>query len=386
MIRNDIEQIMKESFDYSNLDNISYLSEASNQDKMLVALTSRLYDMIRDKADKIDYSSVSRSRGDITKIENYNSLVECINIMRQIVLKYKEDTIPLDIINSAMENLRSRTTEFKKAFAFNTPILVMTYNNIAMAIVSSVSFLIATCIEYIKIPGKESFETALNVVGYRDSMSNLLFESLASFNEGCKSGEFDKLMEVAFEKRIKESTVVIRHDGPYMSDEDIESDNNEVVVHDDNERVQQEFSLSDIGNTIMGGIEGISFGVSRAFVFCFKFLIPLIRGIVYHFYSWKQKKHDYYETQAELIEANALELRYNEFVDESRKAAIIKKQMQIATNFKLKANRWSIENKKTRKETAKMIKDEVKKFNVDDLLPKNNPETGEQEYNYSLIF
>lgn len=377
MIIREVEVVLRENMNYSDPETVKYLVEASNQDQMLAALTSRLYDMIREKADKIDYSSVSRSRGDITKIENYSSLVECINIMREIVLRYRENTLPLDIINSAMENLRSRTTEFKKAFAYDTPILVMTYNNIALAIVSSVSFLIATCIEYIKVPGKESFSTALNVVGYRDSMSNLLFESLSSFNEGCKSGDFDELIKVSFQKKIKESTtVVVRPDGPYMSDEDIESDDKEIVVHDEDEQVHKEgFNISDI-----------SYYVSRAFLFCFKFLIPVIRNCVYHYYAWKQKKHDYYETQAELIEANALELRYNEFVDEDRKAEIIKKQMKIATNLKLKANKWSIENKKTRKETAKMIKDEAKKFNVDELLPKNNPETGEQEYNYSLLF
>ena len=384
MIVNEVEAILRENMNFADPETTKYLSESSkNQDQMLVALTSRLYDMIQSKADKIDYSSVSRSRGDITKIENYSSLVECINIMRQIVIRYKENTMPLDIINSAMENLRSRTAEFKKAFAFNTSILIMTYNNIALAIVSSVSFLISTCIEYIKIPGKESFETALNVVGYRDSMSNLLFETLSSFNECCKSGDLDELIKVSFRKKVKESTtIVVRPDGPYMTDEDIESDDQEVVVHDEDEQVHQEISVQDI----MDGIGDISYYISRAFLFCFKFLIPIIRNCVYHFYAWKQKKHDYYESMAELIEANVLELKYNESIDTERKAEIMKKQMNIAYNFRIKANRWSIENKKARKEAEKMIKEEKKKFNVEDLLPQNNPDTGEMDNNYSLLF
>ena len=60
--------------------------------------------------------------------------------------------------------------------------------------------------------------------------------------------------------------------------------------------------------------------------------------------------------------------------------------MNIAYNFRIKANRWSIENKKARKEAEKMIKEEKKKFNVEDLLPQNNPDTGEMDNNYSLLF
>jgi len=374
MIMKDIDHILREHINYSNLENVLFLAEANHQDQMLVALTSRLYDMIQQKADKVDFSSVSRSRGDITKIENYNTLVECINIMRQIVIKYKENTIPLDIINTAMENLRSRTTEFKKAFVFNTPILVMTYNNIALAIISSVSFMISTCIEYIKVPGKESFETALNTVAYRDSMSNLLFESLASFNDGCKNGEFDQLIKLSLQKKVNEGSVVVRPDAPYMSDEDIESDEKEVVVHDDDEQVHREFSIGDI-----------SYYVTRTVLFCFKFLIPVIRNCTYHFYAWKQKKHDYWETQAELIEANVLNLRYNESIDETRKADIIERQMKLAYKFKVKANRWSVENKKTRKEVEKMIKDESKKFDVKDFVGTQDPNTGAYEYQ-SILF
>src|SRR5574344_886647 len=193
----EFDQIMREYMDYSNMDTVHAIAEASgNQNQMLVDLTTKLYDMITANADKVDFSTISRSRGDITKIEKYDQLVECIDIIRNIVVAYKEDTHPVDVVSMALDNLKSRTNMFKRAFVIGSPVPIMTYNNIGMAVVYSVSFLISTCIEYIKEPGAETFQMALDTVAYNKTDSNLLFNNLESFNESCKSGDFDKAMEV----------------------------------------------------------------------------------------------------------------------------------------------------------------------------------------------
>ena len=53
---------------------------------------------IVEKVDDIDFGTIPRSRGDITKIENYTSLMECIDILRNIIVEYKENTLPIDTV------------------------------------------------------------------------------------------------------------------------------------------------------------------------------------------------------------------------------------------------------------------------------------------------
>ena len=182
MICTEFDLIMRKYMDFSDRNTVRMVAEATtnNQTQILTALTSRLYDLIVDKADKIDYSTISKSRGDITKIQNYDKLVECVDLIRKIVIEYKQPTTSIDVVNDAMANLRNNTATFKKAFSIGAPIPCLMYNNVALAVVNSVSFMIATCIEYIKTPDS-TFEIALNKVAYNQTMNNLLFKSLQDF-------------------------------------------------------------------------------------------------------------------------------------------------------------------------------------------------------------
>ena len=163
MICTEFEIVMREHMDYSDRATLRAIAEASddNQSQILTALTSKLYDLIVAKADKIDYSTIEKSKGVITKIQNYDQLVECVELIHDIVVQYKENTVSIDTVSTAIENIKKRETEFKKAFAIGSPIPILLYNNIVLSIVNSVSFMIATCIEYVKSPTANTFDIAL---------------------------------------------------------------------------------------------------------------------------------------------------------------------------------------------------------------------------------
>ena len=94
MILNSYDQIIREHFDFSDRDTtkfIKYINESDQQSQLLNVLASALYEKIVNKCDKIDFGSIPRSRGDITKIDGYSNTVECINIIRRLVVEYKED-------------------------------------------------------------------------------------------------------------------------------------------------------------------------------------------------------------------------------------------------------------------------------------------------------
>ena len=193
MIMSEFESTIRPYMNYSDRETVLAIKEASstNQNQMLVALTSKLYEMIVAKVANIDYSTVESSRGDITKMQNYDQLLETVSIIKGIVAEYRCDISPVMTIQTAMDNIKSRTSVFKKAFVMNSPVPMLLYNNICMCIVSSVSFLIDTAIEYIKNPQSQSFQMALDVVAYNKTRDNLMFESLSTFNKGCQSGDID---------------------------------------------------------------------------------------------------------------------------------------------------------------------------------------------------
>jgi hypothetical protein len=59
MIIAEFNDITRQYMDYSDMNTIHVLKEADdNQEKILSALTSKLYDKIQEKADKIDFSSI----------------------------------------------------------------------------------------------------------------------------------------------------------------------------------------------------------------------------------------------------------------------------------------------------------------------------------------
>lgn len=364
MIHTEINELFKEHFDYSDGDTTKYIME-SGDDKVLMALTSKLYEKILEKYEKIDFTSIARSRGDITKIEKYDSLTECVDIINRLVKEYNEDPSPVNVVSSAMDNIQSRVTMFKKGFTYGSPIVIMTYNTMVMAIVESVSFLIGACIEYIKIPGNETFRMALDTVAYNNTKQNLMFESLAAFNEGCASGEFDKAMSMCLDQtKVRREAVEIadakevevKIDSPFLPPEGEEDD--EVIIHD----VKEKSVVKEDGE--MGFWGAAAYVVSRGFFFIAKFLVPALRNLIYFFYAKRQARSDYYADMAQLIQMNMLEVQQNSSMDVEKKKKVLAKQEKIYQNYMRKKNKYNVDYMVGKKSVEKMIKDEDKKITV----------------------
>lgn len=196
-ILNEYNSLIRENFNISDAKTRKTIIalEDAEQTQLLAALSSALYDKIVKKVDKIDFGSIPRSRGDITKVEGFENTMECLNIIRRLVVEYKEDTVIVDNVLSAVENVKSRKGIFVKAYSLNMEFPMVFYNLITMAIEQSVSFLIATCIQYIKDPASQTMNLALDKVSYNNSRDNMLYEQLADFNKSCLGKEFDDVLE-----------------------------------------------------------------------------------------------------------------------------------------------------------------------------------------------
>lgn len=100
--------IVRENFDISDTPTRRCIIalEDSEQSQLLSALSSALYDKIVEKVDKIDFGTIPRSRGDITKVDGFENTLECLKIMRQMVDEYHEDPEVVDSILTAIDNIR----------------------------------------------------------------------------------------------------------------------------------------------------------------------------------------------------------------------------------------------------------------------------------------
>ena len=373
MITNEVSEVFREYLDLSNLENlrlVNSLNEAS-QNQFLVALTSKLYDKIQAKATKIDYSSVEYSRGDITKIQNFGQITEALDILRRIVIEYHENPESVDTVINAVVNLRNRKTLFTKAFVIGSSLPILVYNNMAMAVVESTAFLISCCIEYIKDPGSETFQAALDKTAYQKTMQNLLFVSLKDFNNSCNTRQLDDALTITMNKAVAKreaadlydsKQIEIEKDHPYLTDEEIASDTF-VAIHDDDRNINE---------GVFGGIKNISiYAFEKTFVWLAKFFLPFIRRIVYFYYYQRQKMSDYNADIADFCEMNAYKILDNQEIPEKRRKEIFKKQMEKAAKYRKRANDLAIDYNTAKNKADKDEASEAKKYDPNEIKDDN---------------
>lgn len=419
---NPIDIVIKENFDLSDKETRNFIVSLTEDEKSTVvtALAGALYDKIIEKVDDIDFGTIPKSKGDITRIDGYDNLVECVQLIKKLILEYKESTEVIDTVINAIENVKQRKSKFMQGFALKVQLPVMIYNLITLSIVHSVSYLIAVCIDYIKNPNT-SWDIALSKTAYNNAHDNVLFEQLREFNAACGSGQLDTtLTEISTKKVYREAVfkeneeVIITpndcQDGPcnpqIQTDIDIfkgqddsepaqiqpvipEEDDVTIDIDDNeddmtiDEPVFAEPSINEgvgdiisgTANIILAPIKGAAAGLKYAIkgaAFLVKSVIPFMRHLTYFFISSRVKISDALSLQAQLLEINAYKVKYDDNVDQDKREKIAQKQLKIASNLNKWANKIAIDNKTSAKKSEKMIEDEnnkMKKSDIADQIP-----------------
>lgn len=370
MFLSEEEKLIREYFDISDpTTRALLLHEDTNNEQLLAALTNALYDKIVSNVDKIDFGSIPRSRGDITKVEGFENTVECLNIMRKIAIEYKQTPEYVDTVLGAINNVKDRKAVFMKGYATNMEFPIMLYNLVVLSIEQSVSYMIAVCIQYIKDPETGSMAAALDKVAYNNTKDNLLYEQLNKFNIGCANKQVDIAIDEVFKnaKAVKEAVEdmgaadkIINRRGrgvDQMPDDlfdDLDSTtepingcgnpgNTPVGI---NNKVNE--GLLAVAVDVVGAIANVAkytlYGV-KALLGC---VIPLMRAITYFFIHTRIKASDTLAIQAQFIEANAQKLQYSDTdMDEEKKRKVVAKQLKIAEKLRNWSNKLAIDNKRT---------------------------------------
>ena len=301
----------------------------ADQNSVLTALTSKLYDNIVAKVDDIDYGEIPSTKGDVTKLSNYAKLKECIDLLRNILREYKQDTAPIDAVALALANIESRKDMFGRAFRMDVELPIIMYNNMVLAVINGVSYMIATCIEFIKTPNKDTFQISLNKVAFAKTKSNLMYNNLKRFNKCCEKRDFDKSMDHIIKEFVK--------------------------IHE--------------GAAIAGFFASV--GGKWAIAALLLMIIPFLRELVFFFYFVRMRVSEFFDLQADLLQMNAYNVESNATIDDSKKQKIVSGQLKVVEFFRKVANKFSINSKKAEVETEKEISAQSGNMKIDDVTNAN---------------
>ena len=439
MFKTEYDKFIRENFDLSDKHTRQFIAtlEDAGQEQLLNTLSSAMYDNIVAKVDEIDFGSIPMSRGDITKVEGFDKTLNCLDIIRRLVTEYKQSTGVVDVVLSAIQNVRDRKAVFIKAYTLNAELPMLLYNSTVMAIERSTSLMIATCIEYIKDPTASSPKAALNKVAYQRTMDDVMFKQLITFNNMCANGTLDKAIDIVFKNPVKEdveiTTDIIGSDmnpddgsdqdipeenpnvplntvDPFADptadcapqcaedpesvddmtgdteipasnefpedvDDDVDPDNLPILVPsgdgtvDTNQPINEKEIHEGLGAVAKAGIGaaiGAGFlllGGGRLVSMAFNTLVNMARNMVYGMYYTRLKLSDFLEIQADLMEANANDLRFSttSTLSDEERGKVIKKQYKWVEKLRKWSNMFAIDSKQTNNNVNKAIASEDKK-------------------------
>lgn len=321
------EKAINEHFDYTDHEtrkSLIGLTEA-DQSKVLVSLTGRLYQTIVDKVDDIDFGEIPYSKGDITKLGNYESMLECLDVLQDIMEEYKQPTTKnIDVVSKAIDNVRERKELFTRAYMMNMELPIVVYNSIVMSIVGSISFLIASCIDYIKESDMQGFETVLNKMAVSKTEQHLMFVNLTKFNKSCSTGELDKALRFVMNNKVDEL----------------------------------------LGSTaIIAGTAIIAAGIILN-------IIPILRELIYFYFYSRVRTSDYFAIQADLLQMNAYSLDKNKLgKTDAEIKKIVARQMAVVSSFRKISEFIKVDCKKSEASATKeIVNDSKQKFKANDVL------------------
>ena len=320
----EFRRAVTEYFDTSDRETFKYLSsiEEADQNKVLLALTSKLYDHLVDRVDDIDFGDIPKSRGDITKLPNYEKVVDCINIIKQILIGSHQDTEPIDTVETTVKYLNQYKETFIKGYQLNMELPMVVYNTAVLSVYSGISVLISSCIEFIKAPDGTGFDIALDKVQLKKTKDSLLFRDLKALNASFEQGTLPKALDAMLKQNTKNFTGA------------------EII------------GTAAAAGAVLGVILNI---------------IPILRELTYFFYYSRTKVADYFDAQSALLQMNAYNLASKATDNPKEVKEIQNKQLKIADKFKRFANVLSVKKNKAEVATEKNTKALEKKLKISDV-------------------
>ena len=118
MSKRDVDLIFREHMDLDDRETLKVLASINeaDQNQVLYNLCGKLYEKLIDKVDDIDFGEIPSTKGDITKLSNYTNMMECVDILKNLLKEFKESTSTILEVEKAINNIKKRKELFQKGF------------------------------------------------------------------------------------------------------------------------------------------------------------------------------------------------------------------------------------------------------------------------------
>ena len=280
----------------------------NNHSKFDSGLIDVMYKQM-DQFRKIDFSEISKSKGDVTKLSFFDKIEQSIFYIKKQQQSYDSQTISnnnaIYNIEAAWNNIKGRKKIFEDGFKIQKDMIMLTYNSLVMACVDGISHTIT-------VIGSQLASTA-------EKFRSASVDALMKFNELCRNGKFDKAMNALY--KLKEDTKVT------------EAFETPLVIA---------FSLGAV-----------------------LFLVPLLRELVFYFYYLRMKVSNYLDQINKYLEINEVEIKANQEISVVKKQQIIEKQNTWRKNLLKVSDKIRVSQSLADKEAGKKMQEMNKEVNLE---------------------
>ena len=362
----EYNKFIQETFDLNDDETREALISVDEavRENVLASLSMKFYNDIMNKIDDIDFGTIPDSKGDITKVENYEQMNRCLVTLRGILTEYNQPSTQIDEIETAIGNMIDNTRLFERAFKIKADLPVVIYCTMVLAIVSTISLMITSSIEFIKNPVHENFTIEFHTAGLAKTQNSLMYSNIVKFNNSVKKGEFAAAMESLLNgvtaKKIRENSDILDFEDESLNEGKITNGLKSVVnaLNDPtNFAGQVAGKIKGAWNNAPTAVKGIIIGIGAIVG-----LLIIIRELIFVFYHTRVKVSDYFEAQANILQMNAYTIENNNSINKTpeQKASIMKKQLDIAERFRSISNFFAIKSREGEVKTQKQLAKEPK--------------------------
>lgn len=368
----EMQRVELSRFISENAYGYTQLMTESAQSNLTDVVLNKMLELTIGKYNKIDFSEIERSRGDVTKIKYYKNLEECINSL--IEIHSVTNKIPsIIIVSDALNNLRTLKSTFEYNFRIKNSAAIMIYNTIMYGIMMAVSYIIAASISISK--RETASNGAAKVKVYEaDPKSMVIVNSLAAFNTSVADGTLMKFMKEAEDFKVQNESVEVMEEG-------IVGTGAELLRYGGN--IAKSFAKGGKANTAMKSFAGtkagkivIGAGAATGLLLVGSRVIPVIRFIIYNIYRCKQSISDAAALQARYMELNIESLKEmdsNAIAGRTKilhkpitSEELITKQTKWVDRFNSLSQKFALDSDKAARDTKIDIKED--RVDVSDIV------------------
>lgn len=281
-------------------------------------MINKLFDSAINKS-HVDFGDIPKSKGDITKFNGYKSMVESLEILRNLALKNNHKIPEIDIVTKAIDGIIAHRNLFERGIKLNKDYVVLQYNTLVMSCVIATSALITSYVDYVKRVDRVDFV----IINSKTNAGEICITNLAKFNKSVASGDFAKVMNAVITSGSEAFTGT-------------------AIV---------------IGAAIIGGaIIGVTF----------------MRDIVFYVYYSRVKLAEYLRVQALFLELNKNTINSQSYnVSAAKKEKVLRNQAVLIDDLKRIADAIDVSNRLATNNMKSDIKKENSGWKLDEIKTQN---------------